>query len=251
MSKHSFVGLMALITSLSGCPCSAPKLNSFHVAPQAYCPNTKQIQLSWDADGEAYLQVSPPDSDFKSVDGKGSRPEPSRSMTATIKVLRHNREDGGAVTVAPLTPTRPFVGEAVDCDEHQFKTKPIPEKGFSPDVYDPSAHVTEISNGCNNSDPDDPCPTITVCHGLDATKNLCSGPGTSTWTVAPGSDLPVPATSMTGYWSLGRDLIAGEHCGPPAGSSSGSTARSKPASVKMSHLKVTLHMSCDQNGATP
>jgi hypothetical protein len=56
---------------------------------------------------------------------------------------------------------------------------------------------------------------------------------------------------MAGYWQLGRDLAAGEQCGPAAGATGSATA-TKPASQKMTHMKVTLHLSCDASGgATP
>ena len=251
MKHRSFLAVVVVSISFGGCP-SAPKLKTLRVWPQAYCPQTKKINILMQADGDAYLMIDPPDKEYEPASKRVSRTEDARPMTVTADVERHHRADGGQFVVAPIPETRPMVGEAIDCDSHLVKTEPIPKAGFAADDFDPLAHVTKISNGCNSTDPDDPCPTITVCHGSDP-KSLCEGPSGHSWTVPPGGsiDLPSPAGSMTGYWQLGRQLAAGEQCGPTAGATGGATA-TKPASQKMTHMKVTLHLSCDASaGATP
>ncbi|HEU4731967.1 MAG TPA: hypothetical protein VFT22_28925 [Kofleriaceae bacterium] len=214
------------------------------MTPQAYCPGTK-IHLDWNAAGDTYLKISPPDQQFMPVDSAGEKELAPSAMTIDIQALRNNRRDAHEVTVAPAA-SRPFVGDALDCDARLAKTRPIE---IRPGDYDPRALLQSISSSCHDK-PDDPCPTITVCRGPNP-DDPCSGVGARAWEVAPDHPAVVShdAAGMAGYWVLARRLAPGERCGSEV-SASGRGTRST-TSQKMTHLKVQFTLSCAPQGATP
>lgn len=227
---------------VSACGCSPQA--ALHVWPQAYCPGTP-IHVAWEAKGDTYLKISPPDGDFTPVSNSGLLFLPPSQVTIDVEARRHNRRDAQQVTASPVA-SRPFVGEALDCDVQLAKTRAIQ---FRVGDYDERARLQSISSSCHTEDPSDPCPTITVCRGPNR-ADPCTGAGSQSWQIAPGQpvDLSHESVGMAGYWMLARKLTPGESCGPAAPGVAG--AKPSTATQKMTHLKVQLNLSCSPQGGT-
>lgn len=218
----------------SGCN---PAVHSFHVQPETYCPSTQRIHITWDTSGDTTVTLLPSGKTFH--DDEGDVREPAAPMRVTIEAYRHHRKAGAPDrNVAPMPASRPLVDEAgADCDATRTKTRIIP---VGPDEYDPRSLVASIKNECASTDPADPCPTITVCHGPDD-KHVSA----ACWDVAAGTPVPLTGVHMAGAWQLARPLQQTESCGPAANSNAHTpTTTGPPPSRHMTHLKVQLGLVC-------
>lgn len=245
LSRRRGVGSLLVLACAvsSGCGCGPQA--TLHVWPQAYCPGTP-IHLAWDATGDTYLRVSPTDQAFTSVPSSGFTYLPSSQATIDLEAKRHNRRDAAQIVIAPAA-SRPFVGDALDCDAQLARTHPIE---IRPGDYDLRAQIQSISSRCQSDNNSDPCPTITVCHGSNPT-DPCTGTGSRIWQVAPDhpADLSHESVGMAGFWVLARKLAPGESCGPAA--TGAGLATPAAASQKMTHLSIQLTLSCAPEGAMP
>jgi hypothetical protein len=230
-------------TAALGCGC-APQA-TLRVSPEAYCPGTP-IHVEWVGTGDTSLKISPVDRDFMPAANSGIRDLPPSAQSIELQTLWHDRRDARHVDVAPVA-SRPFVGDSLECDAEHKKTKPIE---ILAGTYDRRTLLESILSSCHSDDPTDPCPEITICHGTSPT-DPCAGSGSRSWQVAPGhaADVSQEAVDMAGYWVFARKLLPGESCGPPAGTRPAAAPATPPPSMKMTHLRVQLKLSCAPQGA--
>src|SRR5512140_2938228 len=131
----------AWVISLAAC-CHHPdpKIKSFDVTPQSYCPSlTKKIHITWDTEkGDPTLQIG--DAPPKPVDAKGELYEDPRDMTVTLTVTSGDLAPH-VPKVVKAVERHPLASSVIDggCHDGWVTAKPA-DMGGGPNAYAAEAH---------------------------------------------------------------------------------------------------------------